>query len=190
MSDTLRLHYYQRQLLGAADFTDEQSYHRDLRRRHNLGPHEWGVVTGLTLVELDREGDPDFCDVVVMPGLAIDLFGREILVMQPTRLDPSLFGAFPNRQNREVWIGFLELAQVNGGQATRAVCQGTDQFARVQETFQLFAGPQQATISDLSRAVITVGGNIAVAPPPAVAQPGQVQLPPDGSMPVQTFEAP
>ena len=190
MSETRRLHYYQRQLLGEADFTDEQTYHRSLRRRHNLGPHEWGVITGLTLVELDREGDPQFCDVVVMPGLAIDLFGREILVMQPTRLDPSLFAAFSDRRNREVWIGFLELAQVNGGMATRAVCQGTDQFARVQETFQLFAGPQSGPISDLSQAVVTVGGDTAVAPPPAVPQPGQVQLPPDGSVPFQTFEAP
>ena len=49
--EILRLHYYERQYLGAADLEDQQTYLRDMRRRHNLGPHTWGIVTGLDLTE-------------------------------------------------------------------------------------------------------------------------------------------
>src|SRR5438874_2180980 len=48
-----RLRYYEHQYLGALDFEDEQGYHRDMRRRHNIGLHAWGIVVGLELEERD-----------------------------------------------------------------------------------------------------------------------------------------
>ena len=53
-TDVERLRYYERQFLGATDFTDEQDYHRDSLRRHLLGPHTWGIVTGLGLSTAPR----------------------------------------------------------------------------------------------------------------------------------------
>ena len=51
-----RSNYYEFQFLGAEDFKAQQNYHRDMRRRHNVGHHTWGIVTGLKLVERPREG--------------------------------------------------------------------------------------------------------------------------------------
>lgn len=186
----LRPNYFQRQLLGAADFIAEQAYHRGWRRRHNLGPHLWGVVTGLELLEIPREGDAEFRDIILMPGLAVDLYGREILVPAPTRIDPALFAALAGDQKREVWIRFDERALVEG-QAARLVCQGTDLFSRVAEGFRLAAGPQPGELWDLARALVVVGGEDAVTPPaPAGTRPEQPVLPADGSEPAQEFEAP
>ncbi|MFZ2101297.1 MAG: hypothetical protein WAU86_12110, partial [Oricola sp.] len=66
-----RLNYYQGQYLRAQDFRDEQEYHRDLRRRHNLGQHTWGIVAGLELVEEDKEGGSGK-DIFIQPGMAVD----------------------------------------------------------------------------------------------------------------------
>lgn len=187
--EPLRLHYYQRQLLGAADFTAEQTYHRTHRRRHNLGPHGYGVITGLQLVELEREGDAEYRDVIVMPGLAVDLFGREIVVLQPTRLAPSLFASFASDAKQAVWIAYDEIAILDS-QGARMICEGTDLFSRVRETFKLFAGTQATELWDLAQAEVIVGGDPAAPPPPPAAPAGEPQLPPDGNVPYQEFEAP
>ncbi|MBO1076171.1 hypothetical protein [Roseomonas marmotae] len=188
MSDaTQRMHYFQRQMLGAADFTVEQSYHRNWRRRHNLGPHLWGVITGLELVEIPREGDAQFCDVLLMPGMAVDIFGREVLVPAPTRVEPALFAAMAGDQKREVWIAFAEAAMRDG--ATLAmICTGTENFPRVAEGFRLFAGTQDSALWDLERAELPVGGQAAL-PPSADPVPGTPRLPADGTMAAQTFVA-
>ena len=50
-TDIERLNYYEGEFLGAVDFEAEQEYHRDMRRRHNLGQHTWGIVAGLDLAQ-------------------------------------------------------------------------------------------------------------------------------------------
>src|SRR5690349_6644536 len=99
-----RVHYYQRQYLGASDFTDEQDYHRDMRRRVNLGSLTWGIVCGLELVEKDQEGGTGAKDIFILPGFARDGFGREIVVEQPYPLDPALFEVFLTKLHQTVWI--------------------------------------------------------------------------------------
>ena len=47
ITDIERLNYYEGEFLGATDFQAEQEYHRDMRRRHNVGQHTWGIVSGL-----------------------------------------------------------------------------------------------------------------------------------------------
>ena len=47
-----RLNYYQFQYVGAEDLRAQQAYHRDALRRHDLGPHTWGIVSGLRLTDL------------------------------------------------------------------------------------------------------------------------------------------
>src|SRR5512147_2795647 len=91
-----RLHYYQRQYLGALDFEAQQAYHRDMRRRHNVGQHTWGIVVGLELAQVPNFKPDNEVDVYVQPGMAVDGFGREIFVLQPYKLDPLLFQDFTN----------------------------------------------------------------------------------------------
>ena len=131
-SDIQRLHYTPRQFLGSADMADEQTYLRDMRRRHNLGPHTWGIVVGLELEERPRLGSPDEVDVYVKPGLAIDGFGREIVVAAPYKLDTAEFAAFGSKRYVDVWIAYDEELLRRAG-AGYQQCAATEQFTRIRE---------------------------------------------------------
>src|SRR6185436_1473839 len=77
----MRVNYFDRQFLRLAELQDEQAYHVALRRRHNLSHHSWGIVLGLDIVHED-DGRP-----ALRPGLAVDGYGRECLL-----LDRQVFG--------------------------------------------------------------------------------------------------
>ena len=82
-----RVSYREHQYLRLAEFQDEQAYHIALRRRHNLSHHSWGIVTGLELVV--EQGVP-----VVRPGLAIDGYGRELLLLGRYTVDRPTFDRY------------------------------------------------------------------------------------------------
>lgn len=73
MSIASRVEYRERQRLRAGDLQAEQHYLLGLDGRHNVGPHGWGIVGGL---HVSTEGG----NLVVSPGLAIDGYGRELVV--------------------------------------------------------------------------------------------------------------
>ena len=77
-----RLNYYNGQYLGFKDFRAEQKYHTEMRRRHNIAHHAWGIVTGLRLRRKEK--------IYIMPGMAIDGYGREIIVLSPALLDTRI----------------------------------------------------------------------------------------------------
>jgi hypothetical protein len=173
--EILRLHYYERQYLGAADLEDQQSYLRDMRRRHNIGQHTWGIVIGMLLVEEPVAGDPTAVDVYIQPGMAIDGFGREIIVLAPVKLDPQLFAAFANEQHRSVWVRYdQELA--NKAQGGFAQCSGTNQFGRIQETYRIVVDPKPPTHDD-----VIVNGK------PENPTSTDFPIPQDESIPFQEF---
>jgi hypothetical protein len=78
-----RLNYYDHQFLRAPDFTDEQTYHLGMRRRHNSGLHTWGIVQGLDVIPTSGSNTK----VTVVAGFAIDSTGREIVLPADTDLD-------------------------------------------------------------------------------------------------------
>src|SRR5260370_8033837 len=82
MSVPSRLLFRERQLLRAADLQTEQQYLLGLAGRHQVAPHAWGIVRGLSIL---LQGDV----ATVRPGLAIDGYGRELVVFQPVRLTLS-----------------------------------------------------------------------------------------------------
>jgi len=73
MADIKRLHYFNHQMLVEDDFTDEQTYHLGMRRRHNRALHKFGVAEGLNV---RKTGDKE---VTVDPGTAIDRDGKVII---------------------------------------------------------------------------------------------------------------
>ena len=79
-----RVRYRERQPLRAVDLSDEQAHRIAMRRRHNIAHHTWGVVRGLELAV--EEGRP-----VVQPGMAVDGYGRELIVPQPVVLPAEAF---------------------------------------------------------------------------------------------------
>lgn len=82
-----RNRYFTGRLLDADDLTDEQEYLLGKDRMRNRSLHGWGVVGGLEVVA----GEND-TEIVVEPGMAIDGWGREIVVSSPCRLDLASTG--------------------------------------------------------------------------------------------------
>jgi len=91
-----RVHYFDRQYLRVNEFTDEQLYQLALRRRHNVTLHSWGIVSGLNIVL--ENGNP-----VVYPGIAIDGYGRELLLAGKVGIEIETFDDLAT-DNLDVWI--------------------------------------------------------------------------------------
>lgn len=99
MSDTTvtRVRYFDRQFLRTQDFVDEQAYHLALRRRHDIGHHIWGIVSGLEPTA-DADGN-----LSVGPGVAVDGYGRTLVLAERAFLSA---GDFDDRASEEldVWL--------------------------------------------------------------------------------------
>lgn len=96
MADEIkRLHYYDQQFLREPDFTDEQKYHMDMRRRHNRTMHGWGIVEGMKVVIKDSQ------TVTIQAGMALDADGREIIIGQAQ--DIAIPGG-PSNANKTYYV--------------------------------------------------------------------------------------
>ncbi|MBD2358714.1 hypothetical protein H6G41_29660 [Tolypothrix sp. FACHB-123] len=71
-----RLRYFDNQFLKAEDFTTEQEYHLEMRRRHNRGLHTKGVAEGLRIIKTNEK------QITVTSGFAIDENGNEIILLK------------------------------------------------------------------------------------------------------------
>lgn len=93
-----RVHYFPRQYLRVNEFADEQAYHLAMRRRHNIGHHSWGIVTGLEIVQ--EEGA-----LLVRPGMAIDGYGRELLLSVSRFISAEIFPQLGSNR-LDVWMHY------------------------------------------------------------------------------------
>lgn len=203
-TDIERLNYYEGEFLGATDFQAEQEYHRDMRRRHNLGQHSWGIVTGLDLAQAPNgatsPGGTAEVDVYLQPGMAVDGFGREIVVLGQAQLTQEMFAAFfdpnPNAGAKwmYVWISYQQaLLRPPADMCARK--NVSNAFGRVEETYTLTA---TAVVSPPPNSQIVVDGNATTPPvPPSspssssgstpLPDPPPLTLPYDSSVPYQEF---
>jgi hypothetical protein len=143
-----RVNYFERQFLRVEDFQDEQSYQVSMRRRHNISHHTWGIVEGL---------EPQLAEgsLVVSPGLAIDGFGRELILetIQPLRGD-----AFVDLDTNELQV-WMDYATTAAGAPPKgyAACgtNGSGQFYRVVERPRLrLSKPDRTSTPRLPGSVI------------------------------------
>jgi hypothetical protein len=94
----VRNHYFYGKLLDTRHFTLEQGYFNRKRWLVNRLVTGYGVVCGLDIV-LTRERD----HVIVQSGLALDKWGREIIV--PQRAKPMPVERLPNAPDgEEEWV--------------------------------------------------------------------------------------
>jgi hypothetical protein len=202
ITDIERLNYYEGEYLGAVDFQAEQEYHRDMRRRHNLGQHTWGIVTGLELAQAPNggmDGSNVEVDVYLQPGMAVDGFGREIVILSQTQLTQEMFAAFydpnPNASPKwmYIWIAYQQALLQPPSDACTAM-NVTNSFGRVEETYTLSV---TATQTSQPNSAIVVDGS-ATTPPvepssgagsgtPSTMDPPPITLPYDDSIPFQEF---
>lgn len=85
MKETLQeiklVNYYAGQQLRVDDFKDEQSYLIEMRWLHNRSLHTWGISKGLEVNQVDQR------QVKINPGIAIDNYGRELVLLKETVID-------------------------------------------------------------------------------------------------------
>jgi hypothetical protein len=79
-----RPRYFAGQMLTEQDLRDEQAYHRGKGKQHNRYLHGYGVVCGLRVVPTSP---PRRGNVVVEAGLALDPWGREIVVPEAVEFE-------------------------------------------------------------------------------------------------------
>jgi hypothetical protein len=130
-SDTIaRVNYFDRQFLRTQDFADEQSYHIAMRRRHNIAQHSWGIVEGLQMVHDEQ-------NLFVQPGMAIDVFGRE-LILEDRQLLPATAFEDKGSDVLNVWLAYGALASDQAPPGYAGCGSGVGAlFYRVQEQPQI-----------------------------------------------------
>src|SRR2546421_1484385 len=126
-----RPRFRERQVLRAADLEVEQSYLITARRRHNIGQHGWGIVSGLQLANTP-EG------LFVLPGMAVDGYGRELIVPASLAIPPDAFHQL-GTDALEVWLCY-DLVQVNVPQRGSWDC-GSGRNSNVREVSRLRLAP-------------------------------------------------
>lgn len=121
-----RVRYFPGQFLRTSDFTEEQRYHLAMRRRHNIGHHTFGILTGLDITLQD--GRP-----VVEPGMAVDGYGRELVLVQRTPIDaPRAFTA-RGTDRLQVWLAYNLVAAGAAPEGYASCREGDDTSYRVVE---------------------------------------------------------
>lgn len=189
MSTIDRLLYYDGEFLRAFDFSDEQTYHMEMRRRLNRYLHLYGIVRGLQLYEDIQSG---IHEVSILPGLAIDAFGREIYMFVPYTLGdqdiqnariPAGGGPY------DVWLRYNKTAQTPPS-AGYNNCNQINQYTRWLENFSvvLLASPSnpftppaftdEDTDDPTQDQVGVLLGTVFVAPTSATATFSQAQFDP------------
>jgi hypothetical protein len=198
-TDIERMNYYEGEYLGAVDFAAEQQYHRNMRQRHNVGQHTWGIVSGLDLALAPNGGTSNgnaTVDVYLQPGMAVDGFGREIVVLGQAALTETMFAAFydPSAAASPMWIAVWIGYQQSLLQASADVCSSANvsgSFGRVEETYTLTAtAPGSPPINDaivVDGAQTTPPVSSSATPDGTVPDPPPVTLPFDDSVPFQEF---
>src|SRR6478672_9778215 len=84
--------YWYGKLMLPQDFIDEQRYHRDKMRHHNMRLHGTGVVCGLLVTQDPNPACRDRL-VTVTAGSALDCCGRELLLTDADRFDVAALPA-------------------------------------------------------------------------------------------------
>lgn len=138
-----RVHYFDKQFLRVDEFRDEQLYQLALRRRHNVAEHTWGIVSGL---EIANEAGA----LVVRSGMAIDGYGRELVLADKQRLPLGTFDEL-GADRLDVWLVYdrLDTGSAPDGYASCSPEGATDAY-RSDETPQILLERPLSTVVDAS----------------------------------------
>jgi hypothetical protein len=84
-----RPEFFDGQQLLAADLTEVQRYHRELRWLHNRSLHGWGIAFGLAV-----SGERGARTVSINPGYGLDCLGRDLILTESRSMPiPAVAGS-------------------------------------------------------------------------------------------------
>jgi hypothetical protein len=138
-TDVERMRYYERQFLAATDF--------DSLRRHLIGPHTWGIVTGL---ELSTDSSPaGGIDVTIEGGLAVDAFARTIVLLDRVPLSKAPFDLLPFQSTPQWIVVALRYTEETTGQPSPGFepCAAWGDEYRIRETCTVELGIEQNPVT-------------------------------------------
>lgn len=146
-----RVNFFNGMMLTPADLAAEQEYHRAMRHLHNR-LHGYGTVTGLDVTVTRGR-------VLVSPGTALDVCGREIVLTQPMtlRLEPH--------RNGRGWVRDLAISWHETPDGPVPSRNGSTDFTRWVEVPELSlvacgkAAPESLVLARLTR---TTRGGVEV----------------------------
>jgi hypothetical protein len=138
-----RIRYYDGEFLRAFDYSDEQAYHVEMRRRINRYLHVCGIVRGLTLSS-DTQGG--VTEVSILPGMAIDAYGREIYLFAPYTLgdDDVTNSRITQAATYDVWLRYQK-APSTPPSSGYGNCNQANQYTRWEETFTVVLLPNPSS---------------------------------------------
>lgn len=147
--------FFEGEFLSAADLEQLVVYLRDQSARHALGGHTWGIVAGLQLVE--QASASGGVDVYLLPGYAVDGFGRPIVVINPLQLSVAWFNGQPSGPV-QVWIRYDQGPTSAVRPGFQVCCSGGESYSRIAESYAIAVGSlslanQQSGISVSGEAV-------------------------------------
>lgn len=134
--------FFEGQYLGADDLTAIINYVRIHLARENLGHHTWGIVAGLDIVS--QPVTDTAVEYFVQPGVAVDGYGRIIVVTSPARIAAEQFVSMGSG-NITVWIRY-DQGEFFATRPGFQICSATDTYARMNETFALEVGEKKSIL--------------------------------------------
>lgn len=146
-----RVNFFPGMVLTVADLATEQEYHRGMRYLHNR-LHGYGTVSGLEVAVVRGR-------VMVGPGLAIDVCGREVIVVQPLSLSLEL------RRNAGGWVRDLVIEWHEAADSPVPSAEGATDFTRWVEEPELSlvaCGEAASEVLVLARLARTTLGEVDV----------------------------
>jgi hypothetical protein len=185
-----RPRYYEGQYLSASDLSAAVTYAQVHEARLLLGPHTWGIATGLQIEEVPTAEGGDARNVFVLPGYAWDGFGRTTVVLAPYKVPTDLFQSYlydsanPDGLLIDLWLQYDETG-IREAKRGFDLCAAGDLSSRVLETFRLVIGRYEREAS--LRDTITVAGRSIDANDAFRAFVPTAALLSDGSVPFQAF---
>lgn len=179
-----RPRFFEGQYLGADDLDSFLQYARQHDARHLLGGHAWGIVSGIELVDAtSATGEPEY---FLTPGVAVDGFGRLLVLTAPFKLTTDLFAQQPGG-SVTVWIRHDETAY-NSTRAGFQTCDCSESYTRVAESVAIEVGPRPAVSQRQSPLALGDELFTDARDAPGWSLPGQ-PLACDSSVPAQLFPA-
>jgi hypothetical protein len=176
--------FFEGQYLGAEDLQALLSYCSEQLRRHQLGPHTWGIVAGLDIVYPEQADGS--VQAFLTPGVAVDGFARMVVVPAAQAVDAGLFTGQP-AGDVPLWLRYDE-APAGGLRAGFETCGRTDAYQRVLEGYALGAGEKGVA---QRQSPVWVGDDSfsdARAAPGAALPGAPIAI--DGSVAMQAFPGP
>jgi hypothetical protein len=120
-----RVGYREGQTLTTADLRAEQQYLIAMHRRHQIGAHVWGIVEGLVLEIDSTDGG-----LAVQQGMAVDGYGRELIVPARVLVSASVLNQLGDALSVWLLYGFKESSALLGG-------DGVCRVSRIEEAARL-----------------------------------------------------